>query len=106
MIKMAQGLQTFNADESLDVDITNRLPRFLGVVSIPASQNTGIIYNSYINGSTDIWWFLMNATTSFSAAYGEVTTYEYPVIEKGEGYLKWTFPSGRRLACTMVYGVY
>ncbi len=103
---MAQGLQTFNSDGSLDTDVTNRLPRFLGMVSISESQNTGVIYNEYINQSTDVWWFLMNASTNFSASDGDVVRYEYPTMEKGNGYLKWTFPSGRRLACTMLYGVY
>ncbi len=104
---MAQGLQTFLEDGvTVDVDITNRLPRFLGSVSIPASQNTGVIYNSYINDHTDVWWLLMNTSAGFESSYGNVTTYEYPVIEKGNGYIKWTFPSGRKLSCTMLYGVY
>ena len=103
---MAQGLQTFNADGSLDVDITNRLPRFLGSVSIPASKASGTIYNQYINNNTDIWWFLLSASTSFSVSSGDRVTYEYPIIEKGDGYLKWTFPSGRNLSCTLLYGVY
>lgn len=104
---MAQGLQTFLEDGvTVDVDVTNRLPRFLGSVNISASQNTGTIYNEYINNDTDVWWFLLNATTSFSVSQGNSVTYEYPTIEKGNGYLRWTFPSGRKLACTMLYGVY
>ncbi len=104
---MAQGFQTFLTDGvTVDVDVTSRLPRFLGSVTIPASQRTGTIYNSYINDNTDIWWFLLNATTKFSAANSEVIKYEYPTIEKGKGCLKWTFPKGRNLACTMLYGVY
>ncbi len=104
---MSQGFQTFLEDgETVDVDITNRLPRYFGSVSIPASQKTGIIYNSYIDKNTDVWWFLMNAETNFSAVQASEVTYEYPTIEKGEGYLKWTFPSGRNLSCVMLYGAY
>lgn len=103
---MAQGLQTYNADGSLDTDITTRLPRYLGSVSISASQSSGTIRNQYINEYTDIWYFLLSASTSFSAAQGNQVTYEYPVIEKGNGYLKWSFPSGRNLSCTLLYGVY
>lgn len=103
---MAQGLQVYDASGNLDVDITNRLPRLLGVASIPASQRTGRIVNEGITPETDIWWFLLNATTNFSASYGDSVTYEYPTITKGNGYLYWSFPSGRNVACTLLYGVY
>lgn len=103
---MAQGFQTFNADGSLDVDVSSRLPRFLGSVSISTSQTSGRVYNSGINANTDIWWFLLGATTNFSAADTSSPTYEYPTITKGNGYLEWSFPTGRALSCTLLYGVY
>ncbi len=103
---MAQGFQTFNADESIDVDVTDRLPRFLGSVAISTSQTSGRVYNAGINEYTDIWWFLIGATTNFSAAEASSPTYEYPTITKGNGYLEWSFPKGRALSCTLLYGVY
>ena len=103
---MAQGFQTFNEDGSVDVDVTSRLPRLLGTVSIGASQRTGRISNSGITPNTNIWWFLLSATTNFSAGDRSVPTYEYPTITQGDGFLDWSFPSGRNLACTLLYGVY
>ncbi len=103
---MAQGLQVFDANSNLDVDVTDRLPRFLGIVNIPASQPTGRIVNAGIAPETDIWWFLLNAGTNFTAKDGDQVTYEYPIITKGNGYLYWNFPSGRNLSCTLLYGVY
>lgn len=103
---MAQGFQTFNEDGSVDVDVTSRLPRLLGMVSIGANQRTGRISNSGITPNTAIWWFLLSATTNFSAEDRSVPTYEYPTITQGDGFLDWSFPSGRNLACTLLYGVY
>lgn len=103
---MAQGFQTFNEDGSVDVDVTSRLPRLLGMVSISANQRTGRISNSGITPNTNIWWFLLSATTNFSAGDRSVPTYEYPTITQGDGFLDWSFPSGRNLACTLLYGVY
>lgn len=103
---MAQGFQTFNADGSIDVDVTSRLPRLLGSVSIAANQTSGRIVNAGISKNTSVWWFLLSATTNFSAADKSVPTYEYPQITQGEGFLDWTFPAGRNLACTLLYGVY
>ena len=103
---MAQGFQTFNDDGSVDVDVTVRLPRLLGSVSISASQRTGRIVNAGITKDTNIWWFLLSASTNFSAADKSVPVYEYPTITQGEGFLDWSFPSGRNLACTLLYGVY
>lgn len=103
---MAQGFQTFNDDGSVDVDVSNRLPRLLGSVSIGANQATGRVTNAGITKNTNIWWFLLSASTNFSAADRNVPTYEYPTITQGDGFLDWSFPSGRRLACTLLYGVY
>lgn len=103
---MAQGFQTFNEDGSVDVDVTSRLPRLLGMVSIGTNQRTGRISNSGITPNTAIWWFLLSATTNFSAGDRSVPTYEYPTITQGDGFLDWSFPSGRNLACTLLYGVY
>ena len=104
---MAQGLQTFLPDGvTVDVDITDRLPRLLGYVDIPASKTTGQITNPFITPETDIWWFMLNAATNFTANDGEQVTYEYPTITKGNGYLYWNFPAGRKITCRLIYGVY
>lgn len=103
---MAQGFQTFNTDGSVDVDVTSRLPRLLGSVYINANQTSGRVVNAGITSSNAIWWFLRSASTNFSAADSSLPTYEYPTITQGEGFLDWSFPAGRRLSCTLFYGVY
>lgn len=101
-----QGLQVFDANGNLDIDITNRLPRFLGIANIPANRPTGRIVNAGILPETDIWWFLLKPQTHYSVSEDTHVTYEYPSITKGNGYLYWSFPSGRNLSCTLLYGVY
>lgn len=103
---MAQGFQTFNEDGSVDVDVSARLPRLLGSVNIKASQTSGRITNAGITKNTNVWWFIQSATTNFSAADRDVPTYEFPTITQGEGFLDWSFPTGRKLACKLLYGVY
>lgn len=103
---MAQGLQTFNSDGSVDIEITDRLPRVLGTVTIGGSQTSGRINNDGITANNNLWWFMISATTDFSAADKTVPTYEYPTITQGDGYFDWSFPSGRALKCTFLYGVY
>lgn len=103
---MAQGLQVFDTSGNLDVDITNRLPRFLGTADIPANKPTGRIVNEGITPETDIWWFILKPQTNYSAAESENVTFEYPNVTKGNGYLYWSFPTGRNLSCRLLYGVY
>ncbi len=103
---MAQGLQVYDANGNLDIDISDRLPRFLGSVNIPASKPTGRIVNAGIKPETDIWWFLLKPHTSYSVDQDTSARFEYPTITKGNGYLYWNFPSGRNLSCTLLYGVY
>lgn len=103
---MAQGLQVFDENGKLDVDVTNRLPRFLGRVVIDGSSASGVVYNDGIKPETEIWWFLQTPSTNFATQEAERPVYEYPKITKGNGFLRWQFPSGRKLACTMLYGVY
>ncbi len=104
---MAQGLQTFQSDgTTVDVEITDRLPRLLDVVSIGGSATSGRIYNSAISANVNIWWFMISAATDFSAASKNVPTYEHPEITQGDGYLDWKFPKNRNLTCNLLYGVY
>jgi len=103
---MAAGMQVYNSNGTLDVDITDRLPRFLGTARIDGNSESGIIYNSGIRTGTNIWWFILSPTTNFNNPEASSPRYEYPVITQGEGFLSWRFPSGRKLACTLLYGVY
>lgn len=103
---MAAGLQIFNSDGWLDVDVSDRLPRFLGIAQIGGEQASGSIYNPGIRPNTNIWWFIMSPSTNFANPEASSPTYEYPSITQGESHLYWNFPSGRRLSCTLLYGVY
>lgn len=103
---MAQGMQVYNEDGTLDVDVTSRLPRLLGSATIGGSKTSGTIQNAGITANNNIWWFLLSATTNYAASYGDKVQYEYPTITQGNGCLNWKFPSGRKLSCTIIYGVY
>lgn len=103
---MAAGLQVYSSNGKLDVDITDRLPRFLGTAQIGGTQESGTISNPGIRAGTNIWWFILSPTTNFNNPEASNPKYEYPVITQGEGFLAWRFPSGRKLSCTLLYGVY
>ena len=72
---MAQGLQVYNENGKLDVDVTNRLPRFLGRVVIDGTSDTGVVYNDGIKPESDIWWFLQTPSTNFAVQETERPKY-------------------------------
>ena len=104
---MAQGLQIFDGNGKTLLDITNRLPKYLGKATIDGTNaNSGSIVNSEI-GEGDVWWFVVSDSyTDKETTTGNSTTYYYPTITKGSGCLNWSFPSGQKLKCTIIYGIY
>ena len=103
---MAQGLQIFNGNGFLMLDITDRLPKFLGTANISSSASSGTVYNSEI-GDGDLWWFIVSSSyPDKETTLGAETEYHYPTITKGNGCFTWQFPPGKNLSCTIIYGIY
>lgn len=99
--KMAQGMQVFDANGKIRVDVTSRLQKYLGKVKIDASQTTGSIKNPELaNG--DLWYFFLTATPNFTA---KDTPRSVPTVTKSGDTLSWKFSNGA-ISCVLVYGVY
>lgn len=106
MIRMPQGLQVFRADGSLALDITARIPKFLGVATLDGSAQSGRIKNDDLK-SGDLWYLIITLNyPQPDLVTDNNTKYETPTITKEEGYLVWSFPQNRKVACKILYGVY
>lgn len=99
--KMAQGMQVFDANGKIRVDVTSRLQKYLGKFKIDGTQSSGSIINSeLVNG--DLWYFFLASTPNFTA---KDTPRSVPTITKSGDTLTWKFSNGA-IPCTLVYGVY
>lgn len=106
MVRMPQGLQVFRADGTLALDITARIPKFLGVATLDGSAQSGRIKNDDLK-SGDLWYLIITLNyPQPDLVQDNNTKYETPTITKEEGYLVWSFPQNRKVACKILYGVY
>lgn len=99
---VANGLQTFDSSGTIDVDITSRLQKILGIISIDSSQRTGHITNPQLAGQ-DVWYFFL------SCSYPEINVTSQPktlpAITVSGDELSWEFPRDG-VDCKLMYGVY
>lgn len=88
MKRMAQGLQIFDENGKCILDITNRLPKVLGIRKL--TEQVGNIYEPEINGK-DVW---VSVRRSFKTERAkELEIYELdgcsPTITIEGSYIKW-----------------
>lgn len=106
MKRMPQGLQVFRKDGTLSLDITNRIPKFLGVATIDGSSQSGRIQNDELKNG-DLWYLIITLNYPRPDMVKDNNAkYETPTITKEDGYLVWSFPQNRKVACKILYGVY
>ena len=55
-VKMAQGLQVFRADGSIDLDITENLPKVIATLDIAGNGGS---YSNDMLQNANIWWALV-----------------------------------------------
>lgn len=93
--KMAQGLQCFDANGNMTLDVTDRLTRVLG------EFNTGTFSGSLTdtNLSSGTPWYILRAAAS---SYSEASC----TISFGLQSISWTFGSGTPISKNITYGVY
>lgn len=58
-VKMAQGLQVFRADGSIDLDITENLPKVIATLDVAGSGGS---YSNDMLKNAKIWWALVLPT--------------------------------------------
>ena len=97
---MAQGLHVFDAEGRTTIDISDRLQKILGIISI--NQATGTIENDELrNGS--LWYFFISADDINFGKSSEALS--YPTVTKEGNLLKWNF-NNKVLNCKLIYGIY
>ena len=101
---MPQGLQVFRADGSVSVDITNRLAKFIGIVTLDGSAKSGTIVDSNVQDG-DLWYMFLAIGQGGHSRKTKVATWESPTISKGNGCIYWSFPN-RPVYGQLMYGVY
>ncbi|MFR1863179.1 MAG: hypothetical protein ACLTJQ_07100 [Dialister invisus] len=102
---MPQGLQVFDENGNIVVDVTNRLIKYLGVVEINGTD--GSLTNVELSEG-DLWYYPLNIkmpppTPSIH------TEYHMPTITKNSKSISWDYgshPSDKRLSMVLLYGVY
>ena len=100
--KVPQGLQTFDSEGVIQVDITSRLQKILGFVDIDGSATSGSITNEQLaNG--ELWYFFL--TISYPELRVTSTPSSLPTITKSGNTLYWKFPR-ESVKCRLMYGVY
>ena len=95
---MAQGLQVFDGNGKLSLNVNDRITKIVGTVHI--SEN-GSITNEQLNQGT-IWYY--PCKFSRPASTGFIT---FPEITIEGTTIKWTYPSTvKRVEMDLIYGVY
>lgn len=95
-----QGLQVFDESGICKVDITSRLQKILGIVTI--SSQDGSLQNEQLENG-DLWYLFLDAEDKHFDKSSDETT--KPEITKSGNTLSWHFPLGA-INCRLMYGVY
>lgn len=92
---MTAGLQVFDAYGNLTLDITDRLGRMTGVVTIQPNTNGSV---SIDTRQGTLWWVVAPSGSFYRPFF----------TDNGQGTLSWTpnpsFPTGQ-VPVTLLYGV-
>jgi hypothetical protein len=95
---MPAGIQIFNADGSVHVDITTRLTKIIGALTIDGSAGSGSI--SHAAFSLGIPWV-------FPLGWVSGTFGSLPVFVPYSDRIDWYYvnPSGSRVGVDVLYGI-
>jgi hypothetical protein len=103
---MSQGLQVFRSDGTVSVDVTNRIPKFVGSATIDGNAQSGTISDNNLRDG-DIWFMLLAVNyPDPNLIENSGKTWETPTITKGDRCLNWSFPNNRKVSCVILYGVF
>lgn len=102
---MPQGLQVFDENGNVVVDITDRLIKYLGVVEINGTN--GSLTNDELSEG-DLWYYPLNIKNP-PPTPSIHTEYHAPIITKSGKNISWDYGSyqaNTRLSMVLLYGVY
>ena len=98
---MPQGLQVWDGNGALTLDITERLTRIYGQVT--TNSVNGSIYVGNLNAYGSFWSLVIPLSSVF---YGYIST---PVVDFSNGTMTWTYstdPLKTKINANILYGVY
>ena len=96
---MTAGFQAWDAAGNLVVDLTDRLPRRVGTISVAAGGSGSIA----VPGTQAIWYYVSSSGSLRASLYA-------PIMGLSGRTLSWSvntvFDSASRVPVAIVYGVY
>ena len=107
--EVPQGLQVFDNQGNVVVDVTDRLTKVLGTATIPANTTSGTISNPLIVSDVSIWYVITKITfderwTRMDAVMG------LPVFTQVDGGIHWEYVPEQgyyyKAGVEIIYGVY
>nr|DAE53983.1 MAG TPA: hypothetical protein [Bacteriophage sp.] len=106
-LKMTQGLQVYDANGNIILDVTDRITKYLGAILI--NQTDGSITDARVNEG-DLWYLYLYAR-SHQSGMTNGTYYNYgPTLTKGDGVINYAYPSSassnEKMTVYVLYGVY
>lgn len=103
---MPQGLQIYRKNSTIALDLTDRIPKFLGTVDLDGSAKSGTVQNDELNEG-DLWYLILTLSYPDPDLTKENNSkWETPTITKGDKCFTWSFPQDRKVSCRILYGVY
>lgn len=97
---MAQGLQVFDANGNIILDVTDRITKYLGSIRIAGTDGSVTVDGL---GDGELWYYIKD----YSITIGLLTP---PTITKNGDILSWAYnyPDTRYkpMYITIVYGIY
>ena len=105
--EVPQGLQVFDENGNVVVDITDRLTKVLGTASIRPTTTAGTITNALIVDSNKMWYAItsVNFNQSWTVMDADI---EMPVLTQINGGISWEYVKNSRYKAgiDIIYGVY
>lgn len=105
--EVPQGLQVFDENGNVVVDITDRLTKVLGTASIRPTTTAGTITDSLITENVTLWYAVTNITYDEGVTAMNASI-KLPVITQINGGFSWEYVGNPRLKAgiDIIYGVY
>ena len=94
---MPQGLQIFNSDSTLALDLTDRVSRKIGEYNNSTAVN-GNLSVTITNGCS-LWYCINIPDHAYNGA-------AYPTFTNTSNSISWVYSTGNRVPFTIIYGEY